>query len=89
MRSWSFIVEGDLDYGADEDHDFGVLIGDNTWWCAGCMSHPPRYFTEDDHGGWPNLSAAPNGLRLVIERVDPSMSVARRPLCPRRTDPEV
>ena len=84
LRPWSFIAEGSLDYGANEDHDYGVLIGADHWWCAGCLSHPARYFTEDAHPGWPNLTAAPNGLMLVIEPLDVSMTVTRRPLCPRR-----
>ena len=85
LRAWSFIAEGSLDYGANEDHDYGVLIGADHWWCAGCLSHPARYFTEDAHPGWPNLTGAPNGLMLVIEPLDVSMAVSRRPLCPRRS----
>lgn len=92
LRPWCFIAEGDerqINYAAHEDHDYAVLIGDNHWWCAGCLSKPPRRFTEDGYSMWPNLVAAPNGLRLVIEPVVDGMNVARRPLCPRSLAGEV
>jgi len=73
--SWSFIVDGDLDYGAHEEHRWGVRIGDDSWWCAGCLAWPAI-------GGWPSMSLAPNGLRLVLRYLRADDRVARRFDCP-------
>ena len=48
LKPWSFISDGSLDYAEEEDHNYAVLIGDNDWWCAGCLSRSPRHFTPDD-----------------------------------------
>lgn len=82
LRPWSFIADGDLDYANHEDHRYGVKIGTDHYWCAGCLARTPREFTSDGHGGWPNLVSAPNGMRVVMRHDPPRMT--RRPLCPLR-----
>lgn len=83
LTPWHFIAEGNLDYANNEDHDYGVWISGDQWWCAGCLAAPPREFV-DEPGAWPTLTHAPNGLRLVICRTEHIAGrVIRRPLCPR------
>lgn len=82
LRPWSFIADGDLDYANHEDHRYGVKLGLDHYWCAGCLARAPREFTADRHAGWPNLVSAPNGMRVLM-RLDPPQ-MARRPMCPLR-----
>lgn len=86
LMPWHFITDADhlLDYREHEDHQYGVWItGD--FWCCGCVSRPPRYFTQDGHPGWPSMDHAPNGLIVAIAHQDdiaPDRRIVRRPLCP-------
>jgi hypothetical protein len=84
LRPWSFIADGELDYGNHEDHRYGVKLGTRLdhYWCAGCLARSPREFTTDGHPGWPNLVHAPNGLMILMRHDPPKMT--RRPLCPLR-----
>lgn len=74
---WSFIADGDMTERAT--HRYGVWVS-SSWSCAGCLASPHTRYTTDNHPGWPRLTAAPNGMRLVMA-YDPE-GMFRRPLCP-------
>lgn len=72
---WAFIVDGDLDYDNNEHHRWGVRVGAFNFWCAGCLAEPGP-------DGFPSMSRAPNGLRLVLRYLRADDHVARRAECP-------
>ena len=81
IEQWAYVVDADLTEA--EQHAYGVRIGDDHWWCAGCLAAPQGRYGAQRGENWPDLGRAPNGLRLDIEH-RPNGTVVRRPACPER-----